>query len=201
MSTKTDVKWFLNQCSNKAQRSIMEKAEKEIRDYLDLSGSEAYNNFKNKLELASITLNETLKYLNSSNTPFTKLDIFELLTKGNWDYGRKDRIAGTVGSNYTTFYNRIYPDFSFRDFLRFSYETKTDRTLCSLIDVKVKELLLVTEEYYKIKKQIEPLSVAQSIKYLAELGFDVSVLKVSRVPLETTAKIDTSLIFVCGDNK
>jgi hypothetical protein len=74
--------------------------------------------------------------------------------------------------------------------------------IINLRKASLKESEEVKKEYRRLKAEVGTMrSIPKMVKYLKNLGFDVTWLEEQLKIEEPVEKLDTSKLFVCGENK
>jgi hypothetical protein len=174
--TKTSIYEFIKKCRAKAQASVRIKYEKLVeestKEYLEQEGA-VFAKQLTIIESALETHNEAVKTL----VAMLK-DESAWCKHSNWsDLPREARIQSArldIFGGFTPIGTRL-------EHVRDEWKAEESR---------------VSESYAALQKYAERHSPSKTIKYLADLGFDLAWFDKPKPPEPT---MDTSALFVCGE--
>jgi hypothetical protein len=179
---KRELLEFLDKVESKAVKSVEEKYNKQIKEAKDAI-------------MQKFGLTEKLASMQSTvNTLFMQMQELELAMKDDpvlkySNYSNiVDGLIGCTGTN--VLYDKVVNKCCF-----------SCREIATLKDIKKNEVALVKDNYLKVRTICRSMpNGKRAAEYLKGLGFDLSTLeKNSDTALMTP--IDTSKLFVCGENK
>lgn len=180
MTTKTDVKTFINKVEYKAGKSVDDKYQESVKAEI-AKILESDQILKTNIASAQKQIKELLKTCGSIKATIASLGN---ISGNGWDTGLHTLMNDLGRSNYK---NMVYE----------SFKNIEPSTLVSLRKEYLEEKKSVKDAYRTLTYNVDHMTPAKAVKYLASTGFDISWFAEDK---EVIAKsIDTSKLFVCGE--
>ena len=179
---KKDLMEFINAVERKAVKSVKEKFSLQIKNQKDyILRKQGYTDRITKIQkkVNDLFTESQALYLDMKEDVTVRYDSYYDVSSQLRNYTGKDSVSSEISE-------------------RCKFNGGTVELIRNSRDIEIKE---VNDNYNKVRVVANSYHSAIKIsEYLKALGFDLSVLE-NKENSALTVKIDTSKLFVCGENK
>lgn len=180
MTTKADVKTFINKVEYKAGKSVDDKYQENVKLGIEKI-LESDQVLRINIASAQKQIKELLKTCNSIKTAVSSLGN---VSGATWDIGLHTLLNDLGKSNYN---NMVHE----------AFKNVEPSTLTSLRKEYLEEKKSVKDAYRTLTYNVDHMTPAKAVKYLASTGFDITWFGEDKEVI--TKSIDTTKLFVCGE--